>query len=38
MTAPPSRATFLMGYSSVSVDGIRDGIAILAEVARAAQD
>jgi len=38
MTEPPPGATFLMGYSSVTVDGIRQGIGILAEVARTAQD
>ncbi len=32
---PPSGATFLMGYSSVSEDGIRHGVKLLAEVARA---
>ncbi len=36
MTEPPPGATFLMGYSSLTVDDIRQGIAILAEVARAA--
>ncbi len=34
LTEPPPGATFLMGYSSVTVDGIREGIGILAEVAR----
>lgn len=31
---PPPGASFLMGYSSVSEDGIRRGIAILAGIAR----
>ena len=30
---PPRGATFLMGYSSVSEDGIREGIRRLAEIA-----
>jgi GntR family transcriptional regulator/MocR family aminotransferase len=30
---PPPGASFLMGYSSVSEDGIRRGIAILAGIA-----
>ncbi len=37
LTEPPPGATFLMGYSSVTVDGIREGIGILAEVARSAR-
>lgn len=34
MTEPPPGATFLMGYSSVTTDHIRQGIALLARVAR----
>ncbi|MGE5596102.1 MAG: PLP-dependent aminotransferase family protein [Hyphomicrobiales bacterium] len=33
-TEPPAGASFLMGYSSVSEDGIREGIRLLAKVAR----
>ena len=34
---PPPGASFLMGYSSVNEDGIRDGIRILAKVAGGAR-
>lgn len=30
---PPAGATFLMGYSSISEDGIREGIRLLSEIA-----
>jgi DNA-binding transcriptional MocR family regulator len=33
LTEPPPGATFVMGYSSVTEDGIREGIALLAEAA-----